>query len=124
MHWWWSLFQGSTLARTDCMRARTTDTDQAGGSRTTHRPQRARPFSDSVAADRHALRCSAHLMMHLDRAHAAGMAGGERHVVSAGALEGFLARALFSCFQNSKILQNFPSHQMFQRMHAVLNVAK
>ena len=124
MHWWWSLFRGSdrqtgrragggrqhvTLARTDCMRARTTDTDQAGGSRTTHRPQRARPFSDPVAADRHALRCSAHLMMHLDRAHAAGMAGGERHVVSAGALEGFLARA---------------SHRMFQKMHTVLNIIK
>ena len=32
--------------------------------------------------------------------------------------------ALFSWLQNFKILQDSPSHQIFQRMHEVLNVAK
>ena len=32
--------------------------------------------------------------------------------------------ALFSYLQNSKILQDFSSHQIFERMHKVLNVAK
>ena len=32
--------------------------------------------------------------------------------------------ALFSCFQNFKILQDFSSHRIFERMHKVLNVAK
>ena len=29
-----------------------------------------------------------------------------------------------SCLQNSKTLQDFSSHQIFQRMHEILNIAK
>ena len=32
--------------------------------------------------------------------------------------------SLFRCLQNSKTLQDFPSHRIFERMHKVLNVAK
>ena len=35
-----------------------------------------------------------------------------------------LLKALFSCLQNSKILQDSPSHEMFKCMHEVLNIAK
>jgi len=31
---------------------------------------------------------------------------------------------LFSCIQNSKSLQDSPSHRIFERMHEVLNIAK
>jgi len=34
------------------------------------------------------------------------------------------AQPLFSSLQNSKTLQDFPSHRIFERMHEVLNVAK
>ena len=33
-------------------------------------------------------------------------------------------KALFSSLQNFKILQDFPSHRIFQHMHEILNVAK
>ena len=33
-------------------------------------------------------------------------------------------KVFFSSLQNFKTLQDFPSHQIFQRMHEVLNVAK
>ena len=33
-------------------------------------------------------------------------------------------KALFSCLQNSKTLQDSPSHRIFERMYEVLNVAK
>jgi hypothetical protein len=35
-----------------------------------------------------------------------------------------VVNALFRCTQNSKILQDFPSHRIFERMHEVLNVTK
>ena len=31
---------------------------------------------------------------------------------------------LFRCTQNSKTLQDFPSHRIFERMHEVLNITK
>ena len=33
-------------------------------------------------------------------------------------------KALFRCTQNFKILQDFSSHRIFERMHEVLNIAK
>jgi len=33
-------------------------------------------------------------------------------------------KLLFSCIQNSKTLQDFPSHRIFERMREVLNIAK
>jgi hypothetical protein len=34
------------------------------------------------------------------------------------------SKAVFSFFKISKILQDFPSHQIFERIHGALNVGK
>ena len=48
-------------------------------------------------------------------------AGGCRVAVTAGR-GGNPPQGLFSCIQNSKTLQDSPSHRIFQRMHEVINL--
>ena len=43
---------------------------------------------------------------------------------STAKLQEFVFKPLFSCLQNFKILQDFPSHRIFECMHEVLNVVK
>jgi hypothetical protein len=58
---------------------------------------------------------ASHYSVKIHRIHCAG--------VLAPALQA-TAQAVFSSFKIPKILQDFPSHQIFRRMHEALNIGK